>query len=88
MSKQILLLAGAALLFAGTVQAEAPGAQTERARTTIAKNEAFVFSASTEIDVASRNCDAISKPDQNEATEELHPDARPVYLNGGHFGGN
>jgi hypothetical protein len=87
MSKQILLLAGAALLFAGTVQAEAPGVQSEQTRTTIAKN-AFVFSATnTEIEAA-RNCDATSNQDKNEATEELHPDARPVYLNGGHFGGN
>lgn len=87
MSKQILLLAGAALLFAGTVQAEAPGVQSEQTRTTIAKN-AFVFSATNAEIEAARNCDATSKQDKNEATEELQPDARPVYLNGGHFDGN
>ena len=80
MSKQILWLAGAALLFAGTVQAEAPGVQSEQ--TTIAKN-AFVFSATnTEIEAA-RNCDATSEQDKNEATEERDAEARPVYLNGG-----
>jgi hypothetical protein len=83
MFKAYLPLAGVALLFAGTVQAEVPGAQSEQARMTIAKNEALVFSAtSTEIEAA-RNCDAASKPDQNEAAEERHADARPAYLNGG-----
>ncbi|HET9463314.1 MAG TPA: hypothetical protein VFO43_05045 [Thiobacillus sp.] len=81
MARQILFLAGAVLLFAGTVQAEAPGAQSEQ--TTIARNEAFVFSATnTEIEAA-RNCDATSKLDKNEATEERHAEARPAYLNGG-----
>ena len=86
MSKQILLLAGAALLFAGTVQAEAPGVQSEQTLT-IAKN-ALVFSATdTEVEAA-RNCDATSKQDKSEATEELHPDAKPVYLSGEDCGSN
>ena len=87
MSTQILLLAGAALLFAGTVQAEAPGVQSEQTRTTIAKNASVFSATNTEIE-ATRNCDATSKQDKNEATEELHPDARPVYINGGHFDDN
>jgi hypothetical protein len=87
MFKPYLLLAGVALLFAGTVQAEAPDVQAEQARATIAKNEAPAPSAtSAEIDAAS-NCDAASKQEKNEADEELHPDARSVYLNGGYFGG-
>lgn len=87
MTKQILLLAGVALLLAGTVQAEAPGVQSEQTRTTIAKN-AFVFSATNAEIEAARNCDATSKQDKNEATEERHPDAKPVYLDGGDCGGN
>jgi hypothetical protein len=82
MTKQILLLAGVALLLAGTVQAEAPGVQSEQTRTAIAKN-AFVFSATNAEIEAARNCDATSKQDQNEATEERDAEARPVYLNGG-----
>jgi hypothetical protein len=83
MFKPYLPLAGVALLFAGTVQAEAPEAQSEQVRTTIAKTEAFVFSATdTEIEAA-RNCDSTSKQDQNGATEEPHAETRPAYVNGG-----
>lgn len=88
MFKAYLRLAGVALLFAGTVQAEAPEAQSAQVRTTTPNNEAFAFSATpTEIEAA-RNCDATSKQDKSEATEELHADARPVYLDGGYFGGD
>jgi hypothetical protein len=70
MFKTYLPLAGVALLFAGTVQAEVPGAQSAQTHTTIAKNEALVFSATSAEIEAARNCDATSKQDQNEATEE------------------
>lgn len=80
MFKPYLVVAGVALLFAGSVQAEAPETQSERARATIAKKEAPAPSATR------AETDAASKQEKNEATEELHPAARPVYLNGGYFG--
>lgn len=81
MFKPYLLLAGVALLFAGTVQADSPEAQAKQASTAIAKQEAAAPAA----DRSARNVAA--RPATNEANQELHPDARPVYLNGGHFGG-
>lgn len=83
MFKPYLPLAGVALLLAGTVQAEAPEAQSGQTRMAIASNEAFVFSAGNSEIEAARNCDATSKPDQNAATGKRHVDARPTYLDGG-----
>jgi len=72
---------GMALLWAGTVNAEAPDAQTDAPRMAVAKKEAPAPSARAPAKPAP------AKPQANAAEQELHPDARPVYLNGGHFGG-
>lgn len=80
MFKPNLILAGAAFLFAGFVQADAPNTQAEPARTTIAKQEAPAPAA------GNITTDSADKSKTREANQELHPDARPVYLNGGYFG--
>ncbi len=79
---RFLRVAGLAVLFAGTAQADAPKAQADTARMALAKQEAPAPSAHE----AARQ--APSAPQPNTATQELHPDARPVYLDGGHFGGD
>ena len=82
MFKSYLLVTGVALLFAGPAHADNTEAQAMQARAAIAKKEAPAPSATSEdLDAARR------QGSTNEATEELHPDARPVYLNGGYFGG-
>lgn len=82
MMGRFLRAAALALLLAGTANADAPDAQTDAARTALAKKEAPAPSAH---DAAKQ---APIAPQANAAEQELHPDARPVYLNGGHFGGN
>jgi hypothetical protein len=79
---RFLGVAGMALMFAGTAQADAPDAQTDASRTALAKKEAPAPAAH---DAAKQASDT---PQANAAEQELHPDARPVYLNGGHFGGD
>ncbi len=87
---RFLRVAGLAVLFAGTAQADVSGtaqadaleAQTDGARMALAKEEAPAPSAH---DAAKQ---APSTPQANAAGQELHPDARPVYLNGGYFGGD
>ncbi|MBW8305298.1 MAG: hypothetical protein K0M46_00225 [Thiobacillus sp.] len=82
MSKQILWLAGAALLFAGAAQADATEAQADKARTTIVQKEA---SAPTASDAAA---DPAGTQTAKAAGQELHPDAKPVYLSGEDCGSN
>lgn len=82
MSKQILLLAGAALLFAGAAQARAPEAQAAQARSTIAQKEAPSPTASR---VAA---DSAGTTAAKVAEQQLHPDAKPAYLSGGDCGSN
>lgn len=79
---RLLRVAGMAMLFAGTAQADAPEAQTDGARLALGKKEAPAPSAH---DAARQAPDT---PQANAADQELHPDARPVYLDGGHFGGD
>lgn len=80
MSTQILIAAGAAFLFAGMAQAATPEAQQDREQITIAHQEAAARKAGQDAheDAATRMA--------KESVQELHPEARPVYLNGGHFG--
>lgn len=80
MSTQILIAAGAAFLFAGVAQAATPEAQQDREQMTIAHQEAAAPKAGHDA-----NEDAATRM-AKESVQELHPDARPVYLNGGHFG--
>jgi len=75
MFKKNLLLASVALMCAGVAQADEPRGQEREARATLAKNEAAKSSAERAADK------------EQAAAEALHPDARPVYLNGGHFEG-
>lgn len=82
MFKTIPLITGAALLCAGVAQAAAPEAQVDPEYTKITNKEAPAPTAGDETNEASGN--RVAK----EAEQELHPDARPVYLNGGYFGGN
>lgn len=79
---RFLRVAGMALMCAGTAQADAPDAQTDAPRMALAKKEAPAPSAH---DAAKQ---APSTPPAIAADQELHPDARPVYLDGGHFGGD
>jgi hypothetical protein len=82
MFKAHLLVLGATLAFASAVQAEAPQKQSDARVAVVAKKAA---AAAPEVDTQTRG----ASTQQNNATnEELHPDARPVYLNGGHFGDN
>lgn len=80
MTGRFLPVAALALLFAGTTNADAPDPQTDASRTALAKQEAPAPSAHD----AAEQATIAPKPDA--ADRELHPDARPVYLNGGHFG--
>lgn len=82
MFKTIPLIAGAALLFAGVAQAAAPEAQVDPEYAKLANQEAPAPTAGDDTKDASGN--RLTK----EADQELHPDARPVYLNGGYFGDN
>lgn len=82
MFKPIPLMAGAALLFAGVAQAAAPETQAGQEGATIAQKEVPAPKAGDDTRDTSGN--SVAK----EAEQELHPDARPVYLNGGYFGGN
>lgn len=82
MSKQILLIAGAALLFAGAAQAGTPEAQAAQARSTLVQKEAPAPTTSG----ASAN--AAGNTAVNEPKQELTSDASPVYLDSGHFGGS
>lgn len=80
MFKPCLLLAGAALLLGGTAQAATPEAQTDHKPTTVAHRDAPAPKAIDDTTLAP------TTPPSREADQELHPDARPVYLNGGYFG--
>ncbi len=82
MFKTIPLIAGAALLFAGVAQAAETEGQVNPEHTKIANTEAPAPTAGDEVKDVSGN--RVTK----EADQELHPDARPVYLNGGYFGDN
>lgn len=82
MFKTIPLIAGAALLFAGVAQAAAPESQADPESTTVAHKEAPAPTAGDDTKDVSGN--RVTK----ETEQELHPDARPVYLNGGYFGDN
>jgi len=82
MSKQILLMAGAALLFAGASQAGTPELQDAQERSALVQKEAPAPTASG----AAAN--AAGNTSTNEAEQELSPGASPVYLDGGHFGGS
>lgn len=83
MSKQIRMWLGAALFFAGTAHAAAPAPEVEAAQDMrgMAKEEAS----------AAKESAAPGEPVENSGAQEsvqaLSLDAKPVYLNGGHFGG-
>ena len=82
MSKQILWLAGAALLFAGAAQADATAAQADQARTTMAQKEAPAPSSGSAV------ADSAGTQTAKAAGQELHPDAKPVYLSDEDCGSN
>lgn len=84
MLKQTLLLAGAALLFAGAAQAEAPEAQPTQARSDASHKEAPAPAPEAGTTEIAKTLAVRAKDDGRE----LHPDARPVYLNGGYFDGD
>lgn len=78
MSKQILLLAGAALLFAGVAQADATEAEAQ-ARSTIVQKEAPAPSVSSAAAESMRT---------TAAKVAVHPDAKPIYISGEDCGSN
>jgi hypothetical protein len=82
MSKQILLLAGAALLFAGAAQACAPEAQADQAHSTIDQNDAPAPAASV------AEVGTVGSAPAKKVGQERSDDAKPVYLDGGYFGGS
>lgn len=82
MFKQTLLLAAAALLFAGAAQAGAPDVQAAQERSTFSQKEAPAPEAT------GAAADAAGTTTANEAAQELHPDARSVYLNRADCDGN
>ena len=82
MSKQILLLAGVALLFAGAVQAKAPGAQAAHERLTFAEAEAPAPTANGGTAWVAENAPA------NAAGQEQHADPKPKYFNTSDCGGD
>ena len=82
MSKQILLLAGAALLFANAAQACAPEAQVDPAHSTIDQNEA----PAPAVSVAGPG--TVGGTSSRKVEQRRADDARPVYLDGGYFGGS
>lgn len=83
MSKQILLLAGAALLVAGVAQADATEADATEAqaqeRSILVQKEAPVPSAGTA---------AAESAEKTAAVVAVHPDAKPVSLSGQDCGSN
>ncbi|MHB1062383.1 MAG: hypothetical protein ACYC39_11680 [Thiobacillus sp.] len=81
MSKQILWLAGA-LLFAGAAQADATEAQADQERSTIAQKEAPAPSPSSAV------AESAGTTATEMAGQELHPNAKPVYLSGEDCGSN
>lgn len=83
MNKQILLMAGAALLFSGTSQAGAPETQADREHSTIAQKEAPAPIASD------AKMKTVGSQSARKGVEQERPnDAKPVYLDGGYFGGS
>jgi hypothetical protein len=82
MSKQTLLLAGVALLFAGAAQADVPQTQVSQASSAIAQKEAPAPTTSIAVTNDSEMTAA------KTAEQELSPNIRPVYLDGGYFGGS
>ena len=82
MFKHTLFLAAASLLFAGALQAGAPEAQAAQESSTLVQKEAPAPTATGGAANAAGNTSA------NEAEQELSPDASPVYLDGGYFGGS
>ena len=81
MSKQIRMWLGAALFFAGTAHAAAPAPEAVQESAGMAQEEA---SAPTE---SAAPGEPVQYNGAQESEQALSPDAKPVYLNGGHFGG-
>ena len=81
MSKQIPMWLGAALFFAGTVHAAAPAPAAAPESGGMVQEEA---SAPTE---SAAPGEPVQYNGAEESGQALSPDAKPVYLNGGHFGG-
>lgn len=84
MIKQTLLLAGAAVLFAGAAQADAPEAQSAQARSGVSHQEAPAPTP----DASTAETAKIIADKARDEEQELHPDARPVYLNSDNLDGN
>lgn len=82
MSKQSLLLACTALLFAGVAQAAATEAQAGPEHPALDQREAPAPTASDDTKDASGNMTA------KEGGKAWPPDARPALANGGDCGGN
>lgn len=83
MFKSYFPLTAAVLLFGAAAQADEPEAQTtDRELARVAHKEAPGATAGYGTKEAS------ATKVTGGAGQELHPCARPVYLNGGHFGGN
>lgn len=81
MIKQILALAGLALLSSGAALADEAAAQADRNNSQVAQSDA----SAPAVVIAAKN--ATQAAAGKDAAQELHPDARPVYNNNGHFGG-
>jgi len=79
MLNRIGLLAGLVLLASGTALADAQGTSDDREKIAPVEASAPATNGAVEREDASR---AAKEPQQ-----ELHPDAKPVYSNGGYFGG-
>lgn len=79
MKKGFFLMAGAVMLVSGAAWADMPTkVQAEQERVALAQTK--------EAGAAEAKAEAAMKTEGREEKSDLHPAARPVYNNGGHFG--
>lgn len=80
MSNHIYLLAGAAFLLAGAAHGEATDAQVGQESLTAEQ----IVTLEPPASIAKMG--ATDKSKTENTPQELHPAAKPVYLNGGYYG--
>lgn len=87
MSKQILLLVGAMFLCAGAAQADTPETQTDGPEIQT-DGKALELSRKEAPAPVVSGVEAQAEARPVAKKPENHPDGKPVYLDGGHFGGS